>query len=63
MLVGIEIVLKSDIVICEYSSNVSRFIKLANKNSDRVFDVNNPTKDIDWNKTRCPAFELLLKEL
>jgi hypothetical protein len=59
MLIGIQIVLESNIVICDYSSNVSRFIKLANKNSNNVFDVNNPDKDIDWNRTRCPAFELL----
>ena len=59
MLIGIDIVLESDIVICEYSSNVSRFIKLANKNSKNVFDVNNPENDINWNYKKCPAFELL----
>lgn len=58
MIIGIDIVLNADIVVCEYSSNVSRFIKLAKKNSNNVFDVNNPDKDIDWNKTKCPAFEL-----
>jgi hypothetical protein len=59
MLIGIDIVLEANIVICEYSSNVSRFIKLANKNSENVFDVTNPDKDINWNYTTCPAFELL----
>lgn len=59
MLIGIDITLNADIVVCDYSSNVSRFIKLANKNSKNVFDVNNPDKDIDWNKTICPAFDLL----
>jgi hypothetical protein len=59
MIIGIDIVLNSNISICEYSSNVSRFIKLAHNNSDNVYDVLNPDKDIDWNKTRCPAFELL----
>ena len=59
MLIGIDIVLEADIVICEYSSNVSRFIKLANKDSKNVFDVTNPDKDINWNYTKCPAFELL----
>ena len=59
MLIGVDIVLYADIVICDYSSNVSRFIKLASKNSSNVFDVNNYDKDIDWNKTKCPAFELL----
>jgi hypothetical protein len=59
MLIGIQIVLEANIVICDYSSNVSRFIKIANKNSNNVFHVNNPDKDIDWNKTTCPAFELL----
>lgn len=59
MLIGIDIVLYADIVICDYSSNVSRFIKLASKNSTNVFDVNYHEKDIDWNKTKCPGFELL----
>ena len=58
MIIGIDIVLNSNISICEYSSNVSRFIKLAHKNSNNVYDVLNPDKDIDWNLTRCPSFEL-----
>jgi hypothetical protein len=57
MLIGIQIVLEANIVVCEYSSNVSRFIKIAHKNSNNVFDVNKPDKDIDWNKTICPAFD------
>lgn len=58
MIIGIDIVLNSNICICEYSSNVSRFIKLASNNSNNVYDVNQ-NKDIDWNKTTCPAYELL----
>jgi hypothetical protein len=61
MLIGIDIVLEANIVICEYSSNVSRFIKLANKNSENVFDVTNPDKDINWQRKKCPAFELLFE--
>lgn len=56
MLIGIQIVLESNIVVCDYSSNVSRFIKLAHKNSDNVFELNNPDNDINWNRTICPAF-------
>jgi hypothetical protein len=59
MIIGIDIVLNSNISICDFSSNVSRFIKLAHNNSNNVYDVINPDKDIDWNKTRCPSFELL----
>ena len=59
MIIGIDIVLNSNISICEYSSNVSRFIKLSHKNSNNVYDVLNQDKDIDWNKTKCPSFELL----
>ena len=59
MLIGIDIVLHSNICICEYSSNVSRFIKLAHNNSNNVYDVNHPNEDIDWNRTICPAHELL----
>jgi uncharacterized protein YqfB (UPF0267 family) len=59
MIVGIDIVLNSNISICDFSSNVSRFIKLAHNNSKNVYDVTNEENDIDWSKTRCPAFELL----
>jgi hypothetical protein len=60
MIIGIDIVLNSNICICEYSSNVSRFIKLAHNDSNNVYDVNYPNDNIDWNNTTCPSFELLL---
>jgi hypothetical protein len=56
MIIGIDIVINSNICICDYSSNVSRFIKLAHKSVDNVIDVLNPDLDIDMNKVQCPAF-------
>ena len=58
MLIGIDIVLKSERCICDYSSNVSRFIKLAHKDSSNVYNINNINKDINWDSKICPAYEL-----
>lgn len=55
MIIGIDIVLNSQYCICEYSSNVSRFIKLTHKNPNNVINILDPTKDINWNSTICPG--------
>ena len=62
MLIGIHIVLQSNICICEYSSNVSKFIKLAHKNCQNVLDVLSPDLDIDMNRTEIPAGGFLRDE-
>lgn len=54
MLIGIEILRNSDICVLDYQSNVSRFIKLAHKNVDNVYDVSDNV--IDMNKNICPAY-------
>jgi hypothetical protein len=59
MLIGIHIVLQSNICICEYSSNVSKFIKLAHNNNEKVYDVLSPDIDIDMNRTEVPAYGFL----
>jgi hypothetical protein len=59
LLAGIEIVLKSQNCVCDYSSNVARFIKLAHENMSSVFNVLSPDSEIDMTRTTCPAFELL----
>lgn len=59
MLIGIHIVLQSNICICEYSSNVSKFIKLSHNNIDKVYDILSPDVDIDMNRTELPAFGFL----
>ena len=56
MIIGIDIVLGSQLCVCDYQSNVSRFIKLAHPTSSSVYDVLNPDLDIDMNQTLCPAF-------
>lgn len=62
MIIGIHIVLQSNICICEYSSNVSKFIKLAHNNAEKVYDVLSPDIDIDMNRTELPAFGFLRDE-
>jgi hypothetical protein len=59
MIIGVDIVLNSNICICEYSSNVSKFIKLAHNNSNNVYDILHPNEDVDMNRTECPAFGFL----
>ena len=55
MIVGIDILTKSNICVTDYQSNVSRFIKIAHNNPQNVFDVLMPDQDIDYNKIVCPA--------
>jgi hypothetical protein len=56
MLIGVDIVCKSNICVTDYQSNVSRFIKLFHNNSSNVYDVNSPDVDIDYEKVICPTF-------
>lgn len=59
MLIGLDIVLHSNICVCDYFSNVSRFIKLMHKNYDNVHDVyvyNNEGQP-DLNVIGCPMTE------
>lgn len=56
MIVGIDLCLHSNICITDYQSNVARFIKLAHTNSDNVYDILSPEKDIDYNHVICPAY-------
>jgi hypothetical protein len=53
MLVGVDIILDSEVCVLDYQSNVSRFIKLAHK-KNLVYDVLNT--EIDMDKTICPAY-------
>lgn len=56
MIIGIDIVLNSELCICEFSSNVSRFIKLAHKDSNKVYNVLDIDEQLDWNITECPSY-------
>lgn len=56
MIIGVDILLNSNICVCDYQSNVSRFIKLAHVNPNNVHDVMNPNEDIDMNRIECPSF-------
>ena len=56
MIIGIDIILKSNICVTDYQSNVSRFIKLAHQNSDTVYDILSPNVDIDYDRNICPAY-------
>jgi hypothetical protein len=54
MLIGIDIVLNSNICILDFESNVSRFIKIAHTNQNNVFDINN--KFINFSQISFPAY-------
>lgn len=54
MIIGIDICTKSNICICDYQSNVSRFIKLFHNNPNNVYDIIN--EDVDYNKIQNPAY-------
>jgi len=53
IIVGLDIILNSEICVLDYQSNVSRFIKLAHKKYENVFDITEI--DVDLNKKKCPA--------
>jgi hypothetical protein len=55
MIIGIELLVNSTICICDYQSNVSRFVKLLHKTPNNVYDIMNSEKDIDYQKKICPA--------
>jgi hypothetical protein len=56
MIIGIELLVDSNICICDYQSNVSRFVKLLHNNPDNVYDIIDSENDIDYQKKICPAF-------
>ena len=56
MIMGIDICCNSNICICDYQSNVSRFIKLFHTNPNNVYDIINSDNDIDYNKLQNPAY-------
>lgn len=56
MIVGVDIVINSNICITDFQSNVSRFIKLAHNNPKNVYNVLNINEDIDYEKIIVPAY-------
>jgi len=54
-IIDIDILINSNICVCDYSSNVARFIKLAHNNSNNVYDIINQETDIDYQKKICPS--------
>jgi hypothetical protein len=55
MIIGIDILINSNICISDYQSNVGRFIKLAHKNRNNVYNVLDPNNDINYDTKKCPA--------
>lgn len=56
MIIGIELVLQSNLVVTDYSSNVARFIKLMHVDNDCVYDVITDTNELDYEKVICPSW-------
>ena len=56
MIIGIELVLQSNLVVTDYSSNVARFIKLMHVDSECVYDVITDTNELDYDKVKCPSW-------
>ena len=57
MLVGIDIVMNSNICILDYQSNAARFVYVAHyKNTTNVYDVRYPKENINMGWTSCPAY-------
>jgi hypothetical protein len=56
MIIGIDLLINSNICVLDYQSNVSRFVKLAHNNINNVYDIITKTNNIDINKKICPAY-------
>jgi hypothetical protein len=56
MIVGVDLLINSNICVLDYQSNVSRFVKLAHNNINNVYDIISKTNNIDLNKKVCPAY-------
>lgn len=57
LLTSVDICIHSKICICDYKSNVSRFIKIAHNNFNDVYDINNTDIKINLDSKLCPAFD------
>jgi len=55
MIIGIDILANSNVCVTDYQSNVSRFIKLKHKHPENVYNIMDPTNDIDYFKSAFPA--------
>jgi hypothetical protein len=56
MLIGLELVLNSSLVVTDYSSNGSRFIKLKARDPNMVYDIVSRTNKFNFDKNICPSF-------
>jgi len=57
LLTSVDISINSKICVCDYKSNVSRFIKIAHNNFNNVFDVTGADSLITLDSYKCPAFD------
>ena len=55
MIIGIDIVLNSNICVTDFQSNISRFIKLAHKKPENIYDIQNLNNQINYNTNICPS--------
>lgn len=55
LLTSVDICTKSKYCVCDYSSNISRFIKIAHNNFDSVFDINGEDATLSINTKACPG--------
>jgi hypothetical protein len=56
MIIGIDILINSNVCVTDYQSNVSRFIKLAHKTPENVYNIMDPLNDIDYDNIANPAY-------
>ena len=54
MIIGVDLVRKSNICICDFQSNVTRFIKLSHNNPNNVYNIIDPMYQINYNKIIKP---------
>jgi hypothetical protein len=63
MIIGIDIVLNSELVVADFSSGVANFIKLKHKTSENVWTIQNKSNYINYDNIICPSYKLLSLDL
>jgi hypothetical protein len=59
LITSVDICINSKYCVCDYKSNVARFIKLAHKKIQNVYDINLQDTDFFLNLEKPPAYNLI----
>lgn len=59
LITSVDFCINSKYCVCDYKSNVARFIKLAHKNIENVYDINLQDKALFLDSVKLPVFNFI----